>query len=141
VSRVAPLRDLAPGAVPPLLTELRAWSGRCSSALASLAAQVAAVRQDAAARAADRASWDARLARTVDDERAAASLDGGGGSGAGSSVAAGKKAIMLGQRPPRFGKRGSSLIAAPDFDDDEAMDVDEAEDEAEGKKRASRRRL
>ncbi|KAL0264485.1 hypothetical protein SLS55_000435 [Diplodia seriata] len=50
VTSVAPLRDLAPGAVPALVADLAAWQARCDSTLADLDAEIAAVRRRAAAR-------------------------------------------------------------------------------------------
>ncbi|KLU87999.1 COP9 signalosome complex subunit 7a [Magnaporthiopsis poae ATCC 64411] len=42
VSSIAPLRDLAPGAVPGMIEALRAWSGRCVEGLAALEAVASA---------------------------------------------------------------------------------------------------
>ncbi|OJD35812.1 pci domain-containing protein [Diplodia corticola] len=50
VTSVAPLRDLAPGSIPALVAELDAWQARCDGTLASLDAEIAAVRRRAAAR-------------------------------------------------------------------------------------------
>jgi len=139
VSSVAPLRDLAPGSIPALLTTLKAWSGRCESTLAELEAQMAAIRAQAARKAADKAAWDKQLAKAVDEEKTLG--EGGGGS------LLGKKPLMLTTqgRPPRFGKRAASNLvmdSGQDAADDEAMDVDDEDDGAgEGKKRASRRKL
>ncbi|MDA4133176.1 MAG: hypothetical protein OK454_08655, partial [Thaumarchaeota archaeon] len=146
----APLRDLAPGAVPGMVAALRAWSGRCEATLQGLEAQIAEVRADAARRAAEKSAWDERLAALVEEEKRA-SEKGPGGGGAGS-----RKSTTLttghghvpgsgggGGRAPRFGKRGSNVMmegSAEDIDD-EAMDVDDSDDEVDGKKRASRRKL
>jgi len=91
------------------------------------------------------------VARAVDEETRAAEggTSGSVGAGAsGSSSGVGKKGghhhHHLRAPPQRFGKRGSNLMESgvADAADDEAMDVDDEADEvAEGKKRASRRKL
>ncbi|KAI1076174.1 PCI domain-containing protein [Whalleya microplaca] len=121
VSRVAPLRDLAPAAaVPAMLGSLRAWSGRCTATLADLEAQVAAVRADAARRHAERKAAEAAQAHLVDEQRA---TEQGGGAHArgGGSLLNRAVARLNGQR---YGKRGSGSLDAG-ADEDEAMDVDE----------------
>lgn len=50
IGSVAPLRDLAPGSVTAMISELEAWSGRCDDVLASLEHEIAAVKARAAAR-------------------------------------------------------------------------------------------
>lgn len=142
VSSVAPLRDVAPGAVPDMIAALRAWSARCQATLDELEAQIAGIRREAARKAAEKQRWDATITRLVEDEKA--SQEGGGGGGGGGGHAAGKKPMTLSTAhgKPRFGKRGSSLLNEPmaTEDDDEAMDLDD-DDEADGKKRTSRRKL
>ncbi|KAF2483278.1 CSN7 COP9 signalosome subunit, partial [Neohortaea acidophila] len=51
ITAVSPLRDLAPGSVGVMTTELEAWSLRCQSVLATLDAEIAKVRGAAARRA------------------------------------------------------------------------------------------
>lgn len=51
ITSVAPLRDLAPGSVAQLLSELSAWSGRCDAVLADLQAEVKAIEDNAGKRA------------------------------------------------------------------------------------------
>ncbi|KAI0137600.1 hypothetical protein F4776DRAFT_101453 [Hypoxylon sp. NC0597] len=157
VSGVSPLRDLEPNSIPPMLTALRSWSGRCSDTLADLESQISAIKAAAAERAAENAAWEQTQARMVEEQRrsdlalasAAASVHGtrqsrlvdaavarlrGGGNGA-----------------QRSGKRGSGSLEAGQ-DSDEAMDLDEEEpDDGEasggvggssiGKKLRARRKL
>jgi COP9 signalosome complex subunit 7 len=47
VTSVAPLRDLAPGSLPPMQATLSTWSQRCDAALADLEARVAEVKKAA----------------------------------------------------------------------------------------------
>ena len=55
--------------------------GRCESTLEELEAQVAAIRQDVAKRAAERRSWEARMTRMVEDEKIRTLSSGGGNDG------------------------------------------------------------
>ena len=50
VNSVAPLRDLSPGAVPDMISRLRAWAGRCTATLGDLDEQMQSIRAAAAAR-------------------------------------------------------------------------------------------
>ncbi|KAI1191502.1 PCI domain-containing protein [Nemania serpens] len=156
ISSVSPLRDLAPGSIPSMLSSLREWSGRCASTLADLEAQVASIKAAAAARNNDKKAWVEQTMRLAEAEKAAE--QGGGGSGVHTqrhgAILNRALARMQGQR---FGKRGSGSLE-PSADDDEAMDVDDDEpDDGEGgggsgsnggtavtgpgKKRANRRKL
>ncbi|KAJ9152140.1 PCI domain-containing protein [Pleurostoma richardsiae] len=136
VSGVAALRDLAPGELPALVSTLEAWSGRCEATLADLESQIAGVRAEAARRAAEKRDWDAAVKTMVEEEKVA-EIGGGGGVGGGGAVG-GKKA-GAGGKGGRYGKR--TMEKAVEEVDDEAMDLDDVDDEAEGKKRASRRKL
>jgi COP9 signalosome complex subunit 7 len=114
--------------VPSLLETLKTWSTKCGDTLSQLDAQIASIHAAAAKRAAEAAAWE----HTHEEAIKAEQNDGG--------FAAGKKAV-LGQRPARFGKRGSNLINSPGAADDEAMELDDEDEEGESKKRASRRKL
>lgn len=167
VSRVSPLRDLAPNSIPAALAALQSWSGRCTSTLADLSAQIAAIRHAAAQRHAEKAGWEAAQAALVDNYKAqeamAAAGSGGlgGAGGAGGSTHGRAQNRLLENAMSRFrgggggaqrsAKRGSNTLDAS-VDDDEAMDVDEEEpDDGEGangggasvggKKLRSRRKL
>lgn len=140
-----------------MLTSLRDWSARCAATLDDLDAQVAGIRDAAAARNSDKRAWVEQTARLAEAERTAE--QGGGGSGVHTqrhgAILNRALARMQGQR---FGKRGSGSLE-PSADDDEAMDVDDDEpDDGEGggggsgsnggtagagpgKKRANRRKL
>jgi COP9 signalosome complex subunit 7 len=51
ITSVAPLRDLAPGSITDMISELSAWSGRCDTVLADLEAEISKVRWEAKKRA------------------------------------------------------------------------------------------
>ncbi|CAJ2500416.1 Uu.00g032690.m01.CDS01 [Anthostomella pinea] len=165
VSSVSPLRDLAPDSIPAMLGSLQTWSGRCTSTLADLDAQIAAIRADAARRHTDKKAWDMAQAALMDAEKNGGGGNGGAGGGRGGEQqqqgahTRGQAGIlnraithMQQQGQQRFGKRGSGSLE-PGQDDDEAMDLDEEEpDDGEGggsgavaggpgKKRISRRKL
>ncbi|KAH8162229.1 hypothetical protein CIB48_g6018 [Xylaria polymorpha] len=148
ISSVSPLRDLAPGAIPSMLSALRAWSARCSTTLEDLDAQMAEIKAAAANRHGDKKAWAEQLAKLVEEER---NSDQGVHTPGRGALLNRAIARMQGQR---FGKRGSGSLEAS-AEDDEAMDVDEEEpDDGEnasgaggsalggpGKKRANRRKL
>ncbi|GAW11529.1 hypothetical protein ANO14919_008760 [Xylariales sp. No.14919] len=145
VSSVSPLRDLAPGSIPLILNSLREWSGRCTSTLEDLEAQIASIKAAAAKRHSDKKAAAEQSARLVEEEKNAE-----------QGVHSQRQGAMLNRalariQGQRFGKRGSGSLE-PNADDDEAMDVDEEEpDDGEGgsgtalggpgKKRANRRKL
>lgn len=160
VSSVSPLRDLAPNSIPSVLGALRAWSGRCTSTLADLEAQVAAIRNAAAQRQAEQRAWEETQERLAEeaknngggnngDDQQQRTSGGGGVHGRGQSRVLENAINRL--RGQRSVKRGSGSLDAS-HDEDEAMDVDEEEpDDGEGgstrgglgggKQRASRRKL
>ncbi|EXF82527.1 PCI domain-containing protein [Colletotrichum fioriniae PJ7] len=153
VNSLAALRDLAPGAVPPMIAALRAWSSRCESTLGDLESQIAGIRDAAARRQREKAAQDARLAKLVEDVKKDPETGGAGGAGGrklavghaqhGGSSSGERVGGFLGHtsRAQRYNKRGStSMMDNTEEIDDEAMDVDEEDDEQE-KKRASRRKL
>ncbi|KAI0203694.1 PCI domain-containing protein [Astrocystis sublimbata] len=165
ISSVSPLRDLAPGGIPPMLSALRVWSSRCSTTLEDLDQEVADIKAAAARRHSKKKAWAEQLAKLVEEEREIELLQKGPGHGGGGGMHGVRQGAILNRalarmQGQRFGKRGSgSLEAGPT--DDEAMDVDEEyEDDGEasaaggaavggggssttagGKKRASRRKL
>ncbi|KAI2641031.1 PCI domain-containing protein [Xylaria nigripes] len=149
ISSVSPLRDLAPGSIPPIFNTLRAWSERCTSTLEDLEAQIADIKAAAAQRHRDRKAWAAQQARLIEEENANKQ---GSNTQRQGAVLTRALARMQGQR---FGKRSSGSLDAS-ADDEELMDVDDEEvDDGDGgsgsggatlsgtgnKKRASRRKL
>ncbi|KAK0746391.1 hypothetical protein B0T18DRAFT_411527 [Schizothecium vesticola] len=74
INNVAPLRDVAPGAVEGLLSSLRSWADRCDATLHSLEAQMSELRAAADRRAADAAAREDRAAALVDAEKKATSM-------------------------------------------------------------------
>jgi COP9 signalosome complex subunit 7 len=143
VSSVSPLRDLAPGSVPSLLSNLESWSSRCTSTLEDLEAQISAIKATASQRHAEKKAWDATTERLLEEEKNTASNkghDSGGVHGPNQRNVLNRAIARLGgSGSSRYGKRGMD----PEVEDDEAMDVDdeEIEESVEGKKRASRRKL
>ncbi|KAI1131247.1 PCI domain-containing protein [Nemania abortiva] len=148
ITSVSPLRDLAPGSIPSMLNSLRVWSGRCTSTLEDLEAQIASIKAAAAKRHSDKKAWVEQTVRLVEQEKSA---DLGVHTPRHGAILNRAITKIQGQR---FGKRGSGSLEA-NADDDEAMDVDEEEpDDGEGgssassgalggpgKKRAHRRKL
>ncbi|OHE96697.1 PCI domain-containing protein [Colletotrichum orchidophilum] len=144
VNSLAALRDLAPGAVPPMIRALHAWSSRCESTLGDLESQIAGIRDAAARRQRDKAEQEARLEKLVEDVRKDPESGAGRKLAVGHAHSGGERVGgFLGHtsRAQRYNKRGStSMMDNTEEIDDEAMDVDEEDDEQE-KKRASRRKL
>ncbi|PKS09874.1 hypothetical protein jhhlp_004497 [Lomentospora prolificans] len=122
VNSVAPLRDLAPGAIPPMMEKLSAWSGRCTSTLADLEAEIQAIKDKATQRQKEKEEEEKETQRLM------ATLKEPSLEGIGKKSAAGAKSL-------RFGKRGPIDDGA-----EEAMDVD-VEEDAGSKVRSSRRKL
>ncbi|KAI1815533.1 PCI domain-containing protein [Poronia punctata] len=151
ISSVAPLRDLAPGSVPSMLNTLRTWSGRCTTTLDDLEAQIAGIKAEAARRHNEKKEWEEEQARLREAEEKNPSQNPHDFGHLQSNVLNRTLARIQGQR---FGKRGSGSLDA-NTGDDETMDIDEVElDDGEGagssnsasssnpeKKRASRRKL
>lgn len=67
VTSIAPLRDLSPGAIPEMISILDLWSGRCTSTLGDLEAQILEIRSAAADREKEAGSADKRLQAFVDE--------------------------------------------------------------------------
>ncbi len=148
INSVAALRGVAPGSIGGLLTSLQAWAGRCDATLASLEAQIASAREAADRRAADVKALKQLMEKLVEEETkggsntdttpsaAFKSLTGGASASSGSGAPG-----HFMKMPQRYGKRGSGQMdGGVEGDvDDEAMDVDD--DDEDGKKRASRRKL
>lgn len=154
VSSVSPLRDLAPNSIPSMLSSLQAWSSRCTSTLADLEAQIAAIKADAAARHSERVAWSERTDALVAEETAN-QAENHGGKGLSSGVHSRNQASLLSRATAAIrsgrGKRDRGASSQEhDPLDEEIMDLDEEEDVegsadssggVAGKKRASRRKL
>ena len=111
ITSVSPLRDLAPGSVGVMISELDAWSLRCTGALADLDAEVAKVKENAA----KRKIREERMERQVK-----AVMDADGKAGGGGNASGGGRHT-----------RGKARKEEDDVDDE--MDVD-GMDTAGGKK-------
>jgi len=126
VHSVAPLRDLAPGAIPPMITSLKAWSDRCGNTLEHLERQIEGVKAEAARRAREKKDADEKVEKllaqaTEEGSTEQSSLGGGRRLGGNKNL-----------RPKRPGP--------PEDEGTEAMDLDD-DDDGTGKTRASRRKL
>lgn len=116
VSSVAALRDLAPGALPPMISVLNDWESRCASVLTDIEAEIATIMATANARRQRENQHQARFDAAVAAEEERVDAAGGASKGA--------------------GKRGPT--GAPGAD--AAMDVD-SHGQAGGAGRGSKRSL
>jgi len=66
ITSVAPLRDLAPGSVTTMVTELDAWSQRCEGVLADLESEMERVRNEAVKSSVRRAEVKEQISRAGD---------------------------------------------------------------------------
>ncbi|KAF5715574.1 ACOB [Fusarium mundagurra] len=124
VSSVAPLRDLAPRAIPDLAAALKKWSDRCTTTLNGLDLQIKEIRTTAAARQREQRLADEKLQQLINEQQ----------EGMGRKYDLPNMTRDLGRRG--FNKR--SVMDTGNLADNDSMDVDEAEEE---KKRANKRKL
>ncbi|KAK6833604.1 hypothetical protein PG990_001553 [Apiospora arundinis] len=143
VSAVSPLRDLAPNSIPAMLASLQEWSNRCTTTLAGLEAQIAAIKDNAAQKHGEKKAWASKTEELIADEKSDKGVHGRQQTNMISRAVAGMRSSG------RYGKRdrGGNSIEV-EADDDEAMDLDDNQDSNEdfegvagGKKRASRRKI
>ncbi|KAL7927173.1 hypothetical protein ACQKWADRAFT_99905 [Trichoderma austrokoningii] len=66
VTSVAPLRDLAPGTIPDMISALQGWSSRCQSTLGDLEEQIKSIRDVATVREREKRASDRKLQALVD---------------------------------------------------------------------------
>lgn len=107
VTRVAPLRDIAPGSVPAMLGALKNWSSRCTSTLADLETHALNIRNQASVRAKEKRAADEKLKRLTTE--------------AGESEKLGSNSREM------LARRGLNKRSIPDTgmrQDDELMDLD-----------------
>ncbi|KAM0298909.1 hypothetical protein HYE67_009490 [Fusarium culmorum] len=126
VSSVAPLRDLAPGAIPGMAAALKTWYGRCTTTLSDVELQIKEIRTTAAARQREQRAADERLQQAMQDHQ-----EGTGG----------RKYDLPNMSRDTMARRGfnkRSVMDVGNLVDNDSMDVDESEEE---KKRASKRKL
>lgn len=125
VSSVAPLRDLAPGAIPEMATALKKWSDRCTTTLDGLDLQIKEIRTIAAARQREQRLADEKLQQLMNEQQ----------------EGIGPRKYDLPNMTRDLGRRGfnkRSVMDTGHLVDNDSMDVDEAEEE---KKRANKRKL
>ncbi|EYB27278.1 hypothetical protein FG05_01502 [Fusarium graminearum] len=126
VSSVAPLRDLAPGAIPDMATALKTWYNRCTTTHSDVELQIKEIRTTAAARQREQRATDERLQQAMQDHQ-----EGTGG----------RKYDLPNMSRDTMARRGfnkRSVMDVGNLVDNDSMDVDESEEE---KKRASKRKL
>ncbi|KAG5749572.1 hypothetical protein H9Q69_003178 [Fusarium xylarioides] len=124
VTSVAPLRDLAPGAIPDMAAALKKWSDRCTTTLEGLDLQIKEIRTTAATRQREQRLADEKLQQLINEQQ----------EGMGRKYDLPNMTRDLGRRG--FNKR--SVMDTGNLVDNDSMDVDEAEEE---KKRANKRKL
>lgn len=66
VTSVAPLRDLAPGTIPDMISALQNWAGRCQSTLGDLEDQIKSIRDAATVREREKRASDKKLQALVE---------------------------------------------------------------------------
>ncbi|PNP48059.1 hypothetical protein TGAM01_v200440 [Trichoderma gamsii] len=66
VTSVAPLRDLAPGTIPDMISALQNWAGRCQSTLGDLEEQIKSIRDAATVREREKRASDKKLQNLVE---------------------------------------------------------------------------
>ncbi|KAG9237366.1 hypothetical protein BJ875DRAFT_160691 [Amylocarpus encephaloides] len=114
ISSVSPLRDLRPNSIPSMLSTLDTWSARCSSTLADLEAQMAALKTEAARRHKAEQEWSAEVEVLLEKAGKDAEKNQGGGLG-------------FGNLPSSQGM-GVGMMGANDTDEDD-MDIDDDEED------------
>ncbi|CCT61806.1 related to ACOB protein [Fusarium fujikuroi] len=125
VTSVAPLRDLAPGAIPDMAAALKKWSDRCTTTLEGLDLQIKEIRTTAAARQREQRLADEKLQQLINEQQ----------------EGMGPRKYDLPNMTRDLGRRGfnkRSVMDTGNLVDNDSMDVDEAEEE---KKRANKRKL
>ncbi|EME46255.1 hypothetical protein DOTSEDRAFT_51786 [Dothistroma septosporum NZE10] len=115
ITSVAPLRDLAPGSVHSMLTELAAWSGRCGSVLAELEGEIKKVKANAERRARREAKTEKQIKAVTE--------------------ASDKGSMSVGLGASRSGHNTRSAKRDDDDDDDDMMDLDDGKSVGAGKKK------
>lgn len=146
VSSIAPLRDLAPNTIPSMLSTLSEWSTRCTTTLADLEKQIAAIKASAKARHKEEEEWAATVENLISSKAEEGenkkgkgkdkSFDGdkapGGGFGGGLMGEGGLFAKMGTRLGGNASKRG--------VDEDEAMEIDDEEEDVERRGSRSKKR-
>ncbi|KAL6863123.1 hypothetical protein ACO1O0_003367 [Amphichorda felina] len=127
VTGIAPLRDLAPGAVPAMVSVLKVWSNRCASTLDDLEVQMMNIRASAAARE--------REKRIAEDRLVKAKKDMSESEGKGPEVTGGAKREIPGRK--WFSKRSQASTSH----DDGSMELDDPNTADEQKGRGSKRKM
>lgn len=130
VYSIAPLRDLAPGAVPDMLSALENWDGRCDAAFNELGQQIEAIRAAAADRAKKQRQADQKLALAVAEVQEAEDRNPGAGS------AADMRKAGRGYGMPQPGQIHTLLSGHG-----EAMVVDDVDAPEEDQRKSSKRKL
>jgi COP9 signalosome complex subunit 7 len=126
VTSVAPLRDLAPGTIPDMISALQNWAGRCQSTLGDLEEQIKSIRDAATLREREKRASDKKLQILVE------------------SVTEDKN-MLSGYPRDNLTRRGISKRSMADptgtESNSELMDIDDLYPADDVAKRASKRKL
>ncbi|KAL2371214.1 COP9 signalosome complex subunit 7a [Blastomyces gilchristii SLH14081] len=114
VTSTAPLRDVRPQSIAPMISILTEWQARCSDVVGGIEAEIAKIKADAEKRRAREKDRATRVERSVagwdgdddgDDEGGSSGAGAGAGAGGSTSSGAGSKHSL----PFSGGGRGPSL--------------------------------
>ncbi|KAL7945131.1 hypothetical protein V8C42DRAFT_324660 [Trichoderma barbatum] len=129
VSSIAPLRDLAPGTIPDMISALQNWAGRCQSTLGDLEEQIRSIREAAITREKEKRASDKKLQGLMDS---LGELDKAGG-------------ILSAYQRDNLARRGINKRAMADPSGAaapaESMEIDDLLASDDPAKRASKRKL
>ncbi|KAM3424991.1 hypothetical protein BST61_g6961 [Cercospora zeina] len=122
ITSVAPLRDVAPGSIQTMVSELAAWSGRCDTVLEQLEEDIQKVKADAEKRAKRESKAEKQIKAVTEQAEKGGKSDGG----------------IMGSRSG-LNTRGISKHNQGDEDEeyDDAMDVDDGGRAGGGKKKSA----
>ena len=127
VTRIAPLRDLSPGAIPDMISILNLWSKRCTSTLMDLTAQIDGIRCVATEREDEAAATEKKLSKTIDEIK---------------DVDKHRLEPQLHQRDvPRRGFNKRAVGPSMNAEDDDTMELDDPIALDEQSRRASKRKM
>lgn len=129
VASIAPLRDLAPGTIPDMISALQNWASRCQSTLGDLEDQIKNIREAAATREKEKRASDKKLQALV---QTVADTD----KGAGGMLSAFSR-DNLARRSLNKRSMADPMAAAAA----ESMDLDDLYAADDAAKRASKRKL
>lgn len=125
VTSIAPLRDLAPGTIPYMISDLQCWADRCQSTLMDLEEQMNGIRAAAIARETEKRASEALFQGVVDS---LGDSDKGGG-------------MFSAYQRDNLARKALSKRAMAESLGAESMDLDDASAADDLAKRAGKRKL